>query len=388
MSGAYYTELNYNYAIYSRSTVSSKDKEEFAKVEAREKEEFNEISKFDTVDDYSINKSATFKIKIDDQYKEKLTEYGKKVRETTESYEIDEEGNRKELDFVTIISLSQNQYEKYVKKIGGTYENYKDGAILIDNSINYDSNGKRVQGSKYTWKKGDIIHGQVGNKDYDVKIVARTEERPMGVESLYNTNAYFIVSEEFINGLEEHSLPGMYIQSKKVDKLDEQVENYMKENNITENTFWISNINEVVKEQNAVILVISIFLYGFITVITLIGITNIFNTITTNMNLRKKEFAMLKSIGMTKKEFNRMIRLESIFYGVKSLVIGIPIGILLSYGIYNIFKDNMEMEYVLPIKAIVMAIVFVAIVIGIIMKYSMNKINKQNIIETIRNDNI
>ena len=106
------------------------------------------------------------------------------------------------------------------------------------------------------------------------------------------------------------------------------------------------------------------------------------------MNLRKKEFAMLKSIGMTKKEFNRMIRLESIFYGVKSLVIGIPIGILLSYGIYNIFKDNMEMEYVLPIKAIVMAIVFVAIVIGIIMKYSMNKINKQNIIETIRNDNI
>ena len=388
MSGAYYTELNYNYTIYSRSTVSSKDKEEFAKVEAQEKQVFNDISKFDTIDDYSINKSATFKIKIDDQYKEKLTEYGKKVRETTESYEIDEEGNRKELDFVAIISLSQNQYEKYVKKIGGTYENYKDGAILIDNSINYDSNGKKVQGSKYTWKKGDIIHGQVGNKDYDVKIVTRTEERPMGVESLYNTNAYFIVSEEFINRLEEHSLPGMYIQSKKVDKLDEQVENYMKENNITENTFWINNINEVVKEQNAVILVISIFLYGFITVITLIGITNIFNTITTNMNLRKKEFAMLKSIGMTKKEFNRMIRLESIFYGVKSLVIGIPIGILLSYGIYNIFKDNMEMEYVLPIKAIVIAIIFVAIVIGIIMKYSMNKINKQNIIETIRNDNI
>ena len=388
MSGAYYTELNYNYTIYSRSTVSSKDKEEFAKVEAQEKQVFNEISKFDTVDDYSINKSATFKIKIDDQYKEKLTEYGKKIRETTESYEIDEEGNRKELDFVAIISLSQNQYEKYVKKIGGTYENYKDGAILIDNSINYDSNGKKVQGSKYTWKKGDIIHGQVGNKDYDVKIVARTEERPMGVESLYATNAYFIVSEEFINRLEEHSLPGMYIQSKKVDKLDEQVENYMKENNITENTFWINNINEVVKEQNAVILVISIFLYGFITVITLIGITNIFNTITTNMNLRKKEFAMLKSIGMTKKEFNRMIRLESIFYGVKSLVIGIPIGILLSYGIYNIFKDNMGMEYVLPIKAIIIAIVFVAIVIGIIMKYSMNKINKQNIIETIRNDNI
>lgn len=78
-----------------------------------------------------------------------------------------------------------------------------------------------------------------------------------------------------------------------------------------------------------------------------IGITNIFNTITTNMNLRKKEFAMLKSVGMTKKEFNRMIRLESIFYGLKSLIIGIPIGTLLSYAIYKGFETNMGMAYVL-----------------------------------------
>ena len=148
------------------------------------------------------------------------------------------------------------------------------------------------------------------------------------------------------------------------------------------------NLEESVRAENAIVLVISIFLYGFIGVITLIGITNIFNTITTNMNLRKKEFAMLKSIGMTKKEFNRMIRLESIFYGVKSLVIGIPIGLGLSYGMYTVFRNSMEMNYVLPYKSIIVAVIFVAVVIGIIMKYSMSKINKQNIIETIRNDNI
>ena len=147
-------------------------------------------------------------------------------------------------------------------------------------------------------------------------------------------------------------------------------------------------MDESIKAEIAIVLVISIFLYGFIGVITLIGITNIFNTITTNMNLRKKEFAMLKSIGMTKKEFNRMIRLESIFYGVKSLVIGIPIGLVLSYGMYNVFRNSMEIEYVLPYKSIVVAVIFVAVVIGIIMRYSMSKINKQNIIETIRNDNI
>ena len=89
--------------------------------------------------------------------------------------------------------------------------------------------------------------------------------------------------------------------------------------------------------MNNLFTLIAIFLYGFIIVISLIGITNIFNTITTNMELRKQEFAMLKSIGMTTKEFNRMIRLESIMYGTKSLLIGIPLGILGSYGIYKAF---------------------------------------------------
>lgn len=150
----------------------------------------------------------------------------------------------------------------------------------------------------------------------------------------------------------------------------------------------VYNLEEQIKQEKSMILIISIFLYGFITVITLIGITNIFNTITTNMNLRSKEFAMLKSIGMTKKEFNKMIRLESIFYGSKSLFFGIPLGLIGSFLIYKAFNDGLSFGYIFPLKAILLAILFVSIIIGIIMKYSLNKINKQNIIETIRNDNI
>ena len=280
-----------------------------------------------------------------------------------------------------------NLYENYVKNIGGNYETYKDGAILVDNNINVDDNGKRIQGSMYTWKKGDTVTGKIDDKEYSIKIVSKTEERPNGVENLYNTEAYFIVSEEFINKTGFKSA-ALYSQSNDTDKLDEEVEQYKTENSFTNSDLNAFNMEESIRAENAVVLVISIFLYGFIGVITLIGITNIFNTITTNMNLRKKEFAMLKSIGMTKKEFNRMIRLESIFYGVKSLVIGIPIGLVLSYGMYNVFRNSMEIEYVLPYKSIVVAVIFVAIVIGIIMRYSMSKINKQNIIETIRNDNI
>ena len=98
---------------------------------------------------------------------------------------------------------------------------------------------------------------------------------------------------------------------------------------------------------------------------------------------------MLKSIGMTTKEFNKMIRLETIFMGIKSLVFSIPIGIGLSYLIYKAFSGEQEtLKFIVPINAIVTACLAVFLLITCIMKYSMNKINKQNTIETIRNENI
>lgn len=157
----------------------------------------------------------------------------------------------------------------------------------------------------------------------------------------------------------------------------------------SESYISIFDYEEIVRQFNAVMLIVGIFVYGFIGVISLIGLTNIFNTISTNMQLRSKEFASLKSIGMTKKEFNRMIRLESLMYGIKSLLIGIPLGVLGVFAIFSAFsKGSVPMSFVFPWKAILISIAVVFIVVWLIMKYSISKVNKQNIIETIRNDNI
>lgn len=157
----------------------------------------------------------------------------------------------------------------------------------------------------------------------------------------------------------------------------------------SESGISIYDSEEIVRQFNAVMLIVGIFVYGFIGVISLIGLTNIFNTISTNMQLRSKEFASLKSIGMTKKEFNRMIRLESLMYGIKSLLIGIPLGVLGVFAIFSAFsRGNVPMSFVFPWKAILISIAAVIIVVWLIMKYSISKVNKQNIIETIRNDNI
>lgn len=154
------------------------------------------------------------------------------------------------------------------------------------------------------------------------------------------------------------------------------------------NEIGYEDVHEAMSQMRRMYLLISIFLYGFIAVVTLIGITNIFNTITTNIALRAKEFAMLKSIGMTSKEFNHMVRLESLMYAGKALIIGIPLGLVLSYAFYQSIANSVDFGWIIPWVAILISVVAVGLLISIIMRYSVKQVEKQNIIETIRAENI
>ena len=217
------------------------------------------------------------------------------------------------------------------------------------------------------------------NLNIDIGLV--TDKLPFG---LLKDNSYIIVSDEFYNKLNmKYNEVFVFMDSSNPDKLQDEIEEILQNEN-----YNINNINENVKMMTNLYILVGIFLYGFIIVISLIGVTNIFNTITTNMNLRRQEFAMLKSIGMTSKEFKRMIRLESIFMGAKALLFGIPIGLGLSYLEYKPLVGEQGLPFEIPILAIIISIIVVYLLITILMKYSMNKINKQNIIETIRNENI
>ena len=72
------------------------------------------------------------------------------------------------------------------------------------------------------------------------------------------------------------------------------------------------------------VLIIKVFSYGFIVLISLIALANVFNTISTSIYLRRREFAMLKSVGMTRKGFRKMMNFECLLYGLKALAFGIP----------------------------------------------------------------
>ena len=349
---------------------------------------YKKIAQDERVNSYTITKHlyinmSTKDLKLSKDGVEYLTNL------TSEYSEAIESGEDAEYD-VVMLALGDDEYKRYISDLGLNYEDAKDKIIWIDDFERYlyneDGSYRKYIGEIYDYNRGDEITFDVSGNGAEVvenvtaPIIAQTTQKPMGLETTSYTEGTMIVSDEFINRF-DWIFGTLYVNADDASGLEKDINaNY-------QNIFTI-NIQEEADRQNSLILIIAIFLYGFIIVISLIGVTNIFNTITSNMNLRSKEFANLKSIGMTKKEFNRMIRLESIFYGLKSIIIGLPLGILGSYLLYLAFREGILMEYTFPVMPTVVAVVVVFLLIGGIMKYSLNKINKQNIIETIRKDNI
>lgn len=314
----------------------------------------------------------------------KEVKYGEIRKETME---VVNENSEDAVENLFIISLGKEEYERYLKKVGLTYEQAKDKVILYDYVITAVTvEGKRVYHTEreFAYQPGDKVTGVFENEETTLEIAKVTQEPFMHEEGQYSGTGYFVVSDEWmIANNTQYKNNTLYIQTSQPDVLEEETEKAYPNSGIS-----IFNLEDSIRQEKAMWLVIAIFLYGFMTVISLIGITNIFNTITTSMSLRKKEFAMLRSIGMTGKEFKRMIRLESLFYGLKSLCIGIPIGIALSYAVYKSFAEGADAGFNFPISGILISTFAVFILIGCIMHYSLKKIEKQNIIETIRQDNI
>jgi putative ABC transport system permease protein len=214
-----------------------------------------------------------------------------------------------------------------------------------------------------------------------IEISAVSEEKPFGYKNYDGT--LLIISSKLFDSMAQSNWIRAYYSCDDADKLQEELDEFLKGMD-----YSLNNNEADYRRTNNLFTLIGIFLYGFIIVISLIGITNIFNTITTNMELRKPEFAMLRSIGMTNHEFHRMIRLESLFMGIRSLLFGIPAGVALSYLIYRFLSAESGVPYRLPVSSILIAAAVVFVLIFLIMTYSMGKTRKQNIIETIRNENI
>lgn len=293
----------------------------------------------------------------------------------------------------------KKEMELYKYKAGDTIEcgyNVYDDASSDDNAVEGGTESSTEDNSGYVDE--ETINNGV-RKTVDVTIAGVTDKVPIGYKGYSNT-LLFMNQKGFEslwgdgkNGNEIKPGYASYSAYVVAENADEYQDTFEKETEgnpeYSQISFYVSNLDKQMRDEKSLFTLLGVFAYGLIVVIALIGITNIINTLSTGMELRSREFATLRSIGMTDKQFVGMVRLESVFISVKALVIGVPLGILISY-LLCVMMNRMDdaIIYEPPYKAIILCILVVIMLIYAIMKLSMTKLRHNNIIETIKNENL
>jgi len=325
--------------------------------------------------------------------------------------------------------LPEKDFDRLLQGLEITADDPSKVAILIDNSVYSDDTDptKKIYRRTTSIKPGDVVDysyvSEIRGREEEIseekvdsegldeteeivdyeyfdpnvksttsihvaEVLTNNEKLPVGLGSTLDNEGMLaiLVSEKSLQKLPaDTTLGSLYIDAEAPDEIEETINEWKTSGEETE--LGVFNFDSEKRSNDRMILVLEIFLYGFIIVITLIAVTNVFNTFTTAMNLRSREFAMLRSIGMTKKEFMWMIRVEGILVSAKAVIFGIPIGIALSYAIHLAVKTRYDFGYSIPWKAMIIAAVAVVLVVGLILVASARRLRKKNIIETIRRQN-
>ncbi len=322
-------------------------------------------------------------------------------------------------------------YNKYVTKIynGGesvkwySYEVFKKSSLpckvyynLIEDFEGYtqtsektDENGKRY----FVYYSQDYIEeffkSHNGNYeaefDESMAIIKPAEEVekliPITVGEIAEQSLFFMPSDNIylVYPLsmaevmaEQFKQDTEYYQTSFVFTVENHTQAYNDMKNILdENNMDSSRLNDNAKQSEStkqLVTIVNVFAYGFIILISLIAIANVFNTISTNVFLRRREFAMLKSIGLSEKGFRKMTNYECIIYGIKGLVWGLPASVIMTFIIYKVTSSAYDGGFYIPWYSVAIAVGSVFVVVFATMLYSIRKIKKDNTIDALKNENL
>lgn len=303
---------------------------------------------------------------------------------------------------IYINALDSGSLEKYVKEVGIDIKRLMDvnnpSAIVINTAKRIEDN-RFIENIIVELEKEDIISVEFSDNETNKNIAlqplqaaALTNKAPMGIVPLGgHASFHVIVSEDVLeriasdNKNAENSLKTeLFFKSNNPMKLQEGIESI--QNTLSEESFDIYNLYLQNQKQEQLVSLMSVFTYGFIALISAICIANILNTITTSINLRKREFAMLKSVGMTPGSFNKMINYESLFYGLKAVSFSLPVSFALMYFIHRIFQIKFSFMLSLPWTDVFIAVISVFVIVGIAMLYSAARLKNENIIDVLKQE--
>lgn len=318
---------------------------------------------------------------------------------------IDEED---ETGGVLLVFLDNTSFDGYLRQLGERPENYhgeNPTAIVLNSILKIGSNKKKVREEplknlkgqslllnlQYTSNEGEEETKERLTKEAEITVGVQTTKQWNEEKFTLNNSALplIIMSEDYADSVMGETKSGAYTQVSimcdDIETVRTELINSIKEKD-SEIGFFIETPGAGYDQMNNLFTIAKVFIYGFITLISIISVLNIINTISNSMNERRREFAMLRSVGMTPKSFKRMIYLEAGRYGAKALLFSIPVGVLIHFAMYKALSGTMDFGFIIHPLSYVLAVIAVFVIIGTALLYSIDKIRDDNIIETLKTD--
>lgn len=310
---------------------------------------------------------------------------------------------------VQVSTIGDENFEtlKGLLKEGTLDVNRENGVLVINSTYAYNQKTDRNSlmegyklkvGDKIPYTSYDLNKERVEPVYKELTVVGVLEKGILDKEYNLNGSINIITTESVLENLLKTDDEGfddaevgryrtnMYIEMAENGSI-ESVKAYL--DDLEEATPGLHYIDyaESAKENRVASIIVSIFLYGFVAIITLISSINIINTISTNIILRTKEIAMIKAVGMTQSGIKRMVALESLFYGIYAAIFGGVIGTGLSYILFNILMKIREFQWIIPWKNIAIACVGATIIALLSGAYPLKRINDKIIVESMKAEN-
>ena len=311
---------------------------------------------------------------------------------------------------VYVFIMDDETFTGYAQSLGIDPQEYLNAAelkaIAVDNSYLYNYQTGRYNQIQlmnhnlpaaiqmYQYTVDDQTGEQTTKNDsiLDITINTFAEEAPMGADTYADSGVVLLVLPEsaaniiLADDLESFGTSEMAFVAKDHVTAVEEIETLLTDQG--QPTGGLYDVTESLQASKNLLTIISIFSYGFIILISLITIANVFNTISTNLHLRQREFAMLQSVGMTPRGFKRMMNYECILYGVKALFYGLPTAFLIVFLIYRSVTGGVDTALIIPWNSVIISVVSVFLVVFITMLYSMREIKRRNVIDALKNENL
>ena len=310
---------------------------------------------------------------------------------------------------MALIFLDNESFDEYIRQLGERTEKYHDKnnptAIVFNSAMKQSDNKKKkeeplknLEGQQISFKlteysgydentgepiltekDGSVTVGVQTTKEWkEEKFNMTLSPYPMAILSVDHIDSLY-------NGLTEMPIMEIYIMCDDYSAVSKEIEKEIEKNHTT-GGYYIGTPKATAQSMNNLFTIVKVFVYGFITLISIISVLNIINTISNSMNERRREFAMIRSVGMTPKSFKRMIYLEAVRYGAKALVFSFPVGVLIHFAMYKALASSMDFGFNVHILPYFAAAGAVFVIIAAALIYSIDKIRDDNIIETLKTD--